>query len=777
MKLITNSLFVIVLYISSVFAQDESWMVYDDSEVALIEITVPPEALEWMYDNVESDSMHVGSVRFKNAFIDETVDSVGIRLRGNTSRYSAKKSFKVDFNEFIKGRKFYGVEKLNVNGEHNDPSIIRSKLCWDIFNKTGIISSRAAHAALYVNGEYYGLYISVEHIDEEFIEKRIPDDSGNLWKCLNPADLTFRGTDPSNYHPYAGETKPYELKTNEDEFDFSQLARLITLITQTPDEDFVDSLESIIDVKEVLQYFAMNVLLGSWDDYWSLMNNYYLYYEPAIDMFHFIPYDYDNTFGIEWWNFDWANIDIYEYAKVQEGPRPLAERIMQIDTYKDLYSHFLEFYNTDVYEHSIWNGNIIELYNRIRPYAVDDVFRTLDYGFTMDDFDNSYSTTGYNNQHVKRGLQEFVLIKNQSVENQVDYTNAPPIVYEIDYEPKNPGPEDSIKVYASCFGSAGIIEVKIAFSPGLLPVVEYYDMQFAPVEGTQIVEENDRWVGTIPPLGDGGFGFFGIEINDALDQNGSYPKKGKIKIAAPSSTADALFINEFLADNESANTDPQGDYEDWVELYNNEEYPVSLSRKFMTDKPDNLTKWQFPENVVIEPGSFLVVWLDEDEGDEGLHANFKLSKGGEYIALVAEDGVTVIDSLSFGEQQEDITYGRFPDGADEWNFLTPTPGKPNEELTSVDEELQVPTKFSLNQNYPNPFNPSTVISYQLSANSKVSLKIYDVLGRQVAVLVNEYQPPGNYKVEFNAKGLSSGIYYYRIESGAFRDTKKMILMK
>ncbi len=97
--------------------------------------------------------------------------------------------------------------------------------------------------------------------------------------------------------------------------------------------------------------------------------------------------------------------------------------------------------------------------------------------------------------------------------------------------------------------------------------------------------------------------------------------------------------------------------------------------------------------------------------------------------------------------------------------------------TDVTEDLQVPTKYSLSQNYPNPFNPSTVISYQISVNSKVTLKIYDVLGREVAVLVNEYQPAGNYEVEFNAKGLSSGVYYYRIESGNFSDTKKMILLK
>jgi spore coat protein CotH len=74
----------------------------------------------------------------------------------------------------------------------------------------------------------------------------------------------------------------------------------------------------------------MNILFGEWDDYWSLMNNYYLYHEPTKDIFHLIPYDYDNTFGIDWFNINWTNVDPYNYPKVAGGYRPLAERLMQM---------------------------------------------------------------------------------------------------------------------------------------------------------------------------------------------------------------------------------------------------------------------------------------------------------------------------------------------------------------------------------------------------------------------------------------------------------------
>ncbi|MCO6474175.1 MAG: beta-propeller domain-containing protein [Melioribacteraceae bacterium] len=99
--------------------------------------------------------------------------------------------------------------------------------------------------------------------------------------------------------------------------------------------------------------------------------------------------------------------------------------------------------------------------------------------------------------------------------------------------------------------------------------------------------------------------------------------------------------------------------------------------------------------------------------------------------------------------------------------------------TNVDENY-VPQIFSLKQNYPNPFNPTTTIQFSIPAvkmNSNVSLKVYDLLGREVAVLVNKNLLPGTYEVKFNAEGLSSGIYYYRLNAGSVNQTKKMMLIR
>ena len=98
-------------------------------------------------------------------------------------------------------------------------------------------------------------------------------------------------------------------------------------------------------------------------------------------------------------------------------------------------------------------------------------------------------------------------------------------------------------------------------------------------------------------------------------------------------------------------------------------------------------------------------------------------------------------------------------------------------ITSIEKKNNIHTDFILKQNYPNPFNPSTTIGYSLHQSGFVKLKVYDVLGREVASLVNKEQSVGNYEAEFNASNLTSGIYFYKLQSGNFMKTKKLILLR
>jgi hypothetical protein len=98
-------------------------------------------------------------------------------------------------------------------------------------------------------------------------------------------------------------------------------------------------------------------------------------------------------------------------------------------------------------------------------------------------------------------------------------------------------------------------------------------------------------------------------------------------------------------------------------------------------------------------------------------------------------------------------------------------------VVSVRDGEEVPTVFELSQNYPNPFNPSTTIHYEVPGLGVVQLVVYDILGREVAMLVNEMKGAGRYDINFTTTGLASGVYFYRMQAGDFVSTKKMMLLK
>jgi hypothetical protein len=148
----------------------------------------------------------------------------------------------------------------------------------------------------------------------------------------------------------------------------------------------------------------------------------------------------------------------------------------------------------------------------------------------------------------------------------------------------------------------------------------------------------------------------------------------------PNTRQGLVVINEFMAENARTARDPQGQYDDWIELHNLGATPVDLNGVYLTDDLSQPLKWQFPDTALAAFG-YLVVWADGDVGDTpGLHASFRLSADGEQIGLVDSDirGNALLDSVSFGQQQSDTSVGRLPDGTGSFLALyPPTPGTEN----------------------------------------------------------------------------------------------------
>ncbi len=206
---------------------------------------------------------------------------------------------------------------------------------------------------------------------------------------------------------------------------------------------------------------------------------------------------------------------------------------------------------------------------------------------------------------------------------------------------------------------------------------------------------------------------------------------------------------------------------------------------YVSDDSEKLRKWSIPKGTTLSPGGYLVIWADsDDDAKTGIHAGFKLSASGENIFLVDSDSRknAILDSLSFGSLEKDVSYGRYPDGVGTYVILSkPTPGFPNDSQTGVGE-ADAPASFRLDTNYPNPFNGSTVIGFTLPAGVETDLSIYSVTGQKIVTLASGARPAGNYRVYWDGrdgtgKEVASGVYLYRLRAGQFLKRRRLLLLR
>jgi hypothetical protein len=382
-------------------------------EVAFVYIQIAPADLNLILtDSLYADHEFPATFRYLSSTIDETVTNVGFRLRGNTSRNSAKKSFKVSFNEFVQGRKWKGVEKLNLNGEHNDVSIMRSRMCNQLLKYAGLPTARTSYVRLYINNEYKGLYLNVEHIDEEFLQRRFTNDhTGNLYKCNYGANLKQIGASQA---PYVG---LYELKTNKQANNYSGLINFIDILNNTNESQFTCAIQQVFDVELYLRTLAVEILIGHWDGYAGNMNNYYLYQRPSDGKFLFMEYDMDNTLGVDWGIIpfeNWSTRNIYTWAK---DDKPLYDRLLAVPYFKDRFNFHMNDLLTNVFipQNLLTEFGLTQ--DLITQAALEDDYKGYDYGYTDSDFLAAINTTI--GGHIKQSLQLYIQQRHTSATNQL----------------------------------------------------------------------------------------------------------------------------------------------------------------------------------------------------------------------------------------------------------------------------------------------------------------------------------------------------------------------
>ncbi|MCX6252604.1 MAG: CotH kinase family protein [Bacteroidetes bacterium] len=375
----------------------------------------------------------------------DTLNNVGFRLRGNSSRYSKKKSFKISFNEYVDGRKYQLVKKINLNGEHNDPTMIREKLFYDLWKKSGLPERRTSFVRLYINHVYYGLYTNLEELDKEWLGRIYLKDDGNLYKCTYPADLVYHGDNQQTYKNIisTSETggRAYDLQTNQEEDDYTGLVTLIDALSQPADSSFEAFIPHILHVDEFLKSLALDVATGNWDDYGYNKNNYYLYDNPFPGRFEFITFDPDNTMGVDWFGIDWATRNCLHWGN-SSLQLPLSQKLLAVPSFFNIYKAYLDtIARYVIYPDSVF-PRIDALKLLITPAAQADTYRTLDYGYTMADFNDGFIKTV--DDHTPYGIKPFLTTRYQTILQQLSpagFDEIPAATNKMIVFP-NPAPEN-----------------------------------------------------------------------------------------------------------------------------------------------------------------------------------------------------------------------------------------------------------------------------------------------------------------------------------------------
>lgn len=735
----TAALFFIFLSAWAIAQNPEAGRIFTSEEIPKVNIYIDPDSLEDLYleENWYSNHEYPATFVWEDSQGADTLDNIGFRFRGNTSRDKFKKSFKVSINSFISGRRYYGLKKLNLNAEVNDPSMIRSNTAWRMYRDMKVPASRANHVEVYINDAYYGLYQNCEHINDDWADERFGDDAGNLYKCNYPANLHFISNQPDAYKltPPWSDRRVYEIKTNREADDYSDLASFIAFLNQADDETFACEFDRYFNPYTYLKVLAVDVLTGNWDAYLYNQNNFYLYFHPRRARFEYLPYDLDNTWGLDWLDQDWATRNIYNYSPGNEY-RPLYERLMATQKFRDIFTYHVLSLLEDGYYTPDHIAAVQELHEFIAASALTDSLKGTDFGYDNDDFLNALDEA-YGG-HVVHSVLGFAEIRAAVSAAQAEQNQIAPIIWEFR--------EDF-----SEFPEVLTVRVKTE-GPEWSQLILTYTQDGGEEQVISAAEHGETTHFTVPVADGGGVLSYNIRAEgaDGLVRT-AWCEDRKVYYGAD---VPAIFINEVMSSNSMTVADEHGDFDDWIEIYNGGETAVNLTGYFLTDK-DRAPKYWATPGVTMEPGSFRLFWADDEIEQGPMHTNFKVSSGGEGIYLFRQrpDGIQVVDLIQVPALPTDFSFGRQTDGGLPWVvFENTTPGSSNSALSTTDRAAE-----TVLPPYPNP-TAGEVMWKEVS-----EFQILDISGRLIAAGRAD---------RFDLSAVEAGIYILKRGGAAHRVVRR-----
>jgi hypothetical protein len=738
---------VALLALTSLSVGGFSQTFYDQNTIQTIELTFEQSNWDALLDAEKAGDGNY--IMAQSVLINGLeYDSVGVKYKGN-STYNVnqvKNPFHIELDTY-KDHEHDGYTDIKLSNVAKDPSFLREVLSYQIL-RDYMDAPLSNYANVHVNGDLIGLYSNSESVSKKFANSRFGSNDNVFIKC-NPVDgagpgsnelpdLVYLGQDSGDYD------EAYELKSD---FGWEDLINLCDTL-----ENHVDAIEEILDVDRALWMLAFDNILVNLDSYiGGFKQNYYLYRDDN-DRFVPVVWDLNESFGTFSMtgsgnlNGTTAKQQMSHLLHENDADFPLISELLSNPSYKKMY---LAHCKTILEDHFSNDDQYVAAAEALQAIIANDVQADDNKFFSYNEFLSNLNSDvggggGGPGGMSAPGITNLMDGRYTYLMNQADFTATQPSIDNIELSNESPFVGDVLMVTAT------ILNENTAF-------LGYRSEPNTPFQKTDLFDDglhndgaaNDGFFGAEMPISSNLVEYYLYAEND--DIGAFSPTNAEHEFYSVSATnvvIGDIVINEFMASNDATAIDQDGEYDDWVELYNRGSETIDLEGYHLSDTETDLGIFAFPEGVSLAPDDYIVVWADKDLDQTGFHADFKLSASGESIYLLDSE-FTLLDAITFNEQTTDISFGRSPNGTGTFQFMAPTFGAENDVPLGIEEAVSQDGAMKL---FPNPTQENFTIELSGFKAAVQEVLVYGLQGKTV------FQGTMRDKITIDASDWTAGFY-------------------
>jgi spore coat protein CotH len=687
-------------------------------------------------------------------------DSVGVKYKGNSSykASNAKNPMHIELNYIKQKQDYKGYTDLKLSNGFSDPTFVREALSYTILRDYADAPD-ANFANVYVNGKKYGFFTNVQNINNLFLKDHFDESNGTFVKCTPAAGaggagggaqtgyctLKYLGKDSSLYK------SKYDMKTAGG---FKDLITLCDTMSNKP-----TGMAKVIDVNRSIWMIAFNNLLSNYDSYTgTFAQNYYLY-KDKTNRFLPIIWDLNMSFGGFPVNFGGGggatNIATTDaFIQKANADRPLIKNVLSNPTLKKMYVAHIKTMIDDWFA----NGKYLTIATDMQVIADTAYNADPSKFFTYSSFKNALTTSvsggGTGGAGTAPPIKMLMEGRLAYYTTLPEFQKTAPTISTVDNIKAEIGKpvtitlkiKDATSAFLNYrFENNAIFQTEALFDDGLHNDGAANDGQWST---TIVVQKPDCQY------------YIYAENNDAAMFSPRQAEHIFYNFTAVSPTAilpGEVIVNEFMANNVSTVTAPNGKFSDWMELYNTTNKEIDLSNAGLSDNISSPKKWLFPVGTKIKAKEYLIVWADGGDTGIGLHASFKLADAGESFIFSDPNGV-VLDSLTFKNQKADLSHARCPNGTAKWVNTNATFAATNgdcKKVSGINDDFSAYNDLKIS---PNPTNDILTISNNNFTVGKITM--YDLTGK-----IMLYATFDTLEVILDISSFPQGLYLLKTQSG------------